>query len=130
MILVMIIASPFGNVLLGKGMKHIGRVTLWPVPALFHTGVVVFTTPTIWFGVACLITFFVAYMLALSWADYSFVQPAASLAYAVIALLSQFILGEHVSLLRWAGIAVICVGVFVVSHTTPNTTRRNTQEQH
>lgn len=130
MILVMIIANPFGNVLLGKGMKHIGRVTLWPAPALLHTGVVVFSTPTIWFGVACLITFFVSYMLALSWADYSFVQPAASLAYAVIALLSQFILGEHVSLKRWAGIAVICVGVFVVSHTSPNTTRNRMREQN
>lgn len=130
MILVMVIAGPFGNVLLGKGMKHIGRVTLWPFPALFHTGIVVFTTPTIWFGVACLITFFVSYMLALTWADYSFVQPAASLSYGVIALLSYFILGEHVSLLRWAGIAVICIGVFVVSHTPPNTTRRRAQERN
>lgn len=130
MILVMIIAGPFGNVLLGKGMKHIGRVILWPPSALLHTAIVVFTTPTIWFGVACLITFFVSYMLALTWADYSFVQPAASLSYGVIALLSFFILGEHVSLLRWAGIAVICIGVFVVSHTPPNTTRRRAQEQN
>ena len=130
MILVMIIAGPFGNVLLGKGMKHLGRVTLWPVPALFHTGIVVFSTPMIWFGIACLITFFISYMLALSWADYSFVQPTASLAYGVVALLSLFILGEHVSLLRWAGIAVICIGVFVVSHTAPNTTRGNVQEEN
>ncbi|HKR28292.1 MAG TPA: hypothetical protein VJS11_12590, partial [Acidobacteriaceae bacterium] len=71
MILVMIIAGPFGNVLLGKGMKHLGPVTLWPLRALFHTGVMVFSTPMIWFGIACLITFFVSYMLALSWADYS-----------------------------------------------------------
>ncbi|HEV2278143.1 MAG TPA: EamA family transporter [Acidobacteriaceae bacterium] len=130
MILVMIIAGPFGNVLLGKGMKHLGRVTLWPVPALFHTGVEVFSTPMIWFGIACLIAFFISYMLALSWADYSFVQPTASLAYGVVALLSLFILGEHVSLLRWAGIAVICIGVFVVSHTAPNTTRGRVQEEN
>lgn len=130
MILVMIVAGPFGNVLLGKGMKHLGPVTLWPLPALFHTGLVVFSTPMIWFGIACLVTFFVSYMLALSWADYSFVQPAASLSYAVIALLSYFLLREHVSLLRWAGIAVICIGVFVVSHTAPNTTRRRPQERN
>lgn len=130
MILVMIVAGPFGNILLGKGMKHIGPLTLWPLPALFHTGVVVFSTPTIWFGIASLIAFFISYMLALSWADYSFVQPAASLAYGVVAVLGYFVLGEHVSLLRWGGIAVICIGVFVVSHTTPNTTRRRPQEQN
>lgn len=124
MILVMVIAGPLGNVLLGKGMKHLGPVVLWPASALLHTGLIVFTTATIWLGIACLITFFVSYMLALSWADYSFVQPAGSLAYAVVAVLGYFMLGEHVSLLRWAGIAVICIGVFVVSHTSPNTTRR------
>lgn len=129
MILVMIIAGPLGNVLLGKGMKHLGPVVLWPASALLHTGLIVFTTPTIWLGIACLITFFVSYMLALSWADYSFVQPAGSLAYAVVAVLGYFMLGEHVSLLRWAGIAVICIGVFVVSHTSPNTTRRRPAER-
>lgn len=129
MILVMIIAGPLGNVLLGKGMKHLGPVVLWPMASLLHTALAVFTTPTIWIGIGFLITFFVSYMLALSWADYSFVQPAASLAYAVVAVLGYFILGEHVSLLRWAGIAVICIGVFVVSHTTPNTTRRKPANQ-
>ena len=83
----------------------------------------------IWLGIASLITFFVSYMLALSWADYSFVQPAASLAYGVVALLGYFLLGEHVSPLRWAGIGVICLGVFVVSHTAPRTTTRPTAER-
>lgn len=129
MILVMIVAGPLGNVLLSKGMKHVGALTLWPAPALLHTGMVVFSTPTIWVGIATLIAFFISYMLALSWADYSFVQPTASLAYGVVALLGYFILGEHVSLLRWAGITVICIGVFVVSHTAPNTTRDRAAEQ-
>ena len=130
MILVMIVAGPFGNVLLGKGMKHIGPVALWPLSALLHTGVKVFSTPTIWLGIASLIAFFISYMLALSWADYSFVQPASSLAYGVVALLGYFVLGERVSPLRWAGIAVICMGVFVVSHTSPRTTARKPAGQN
>lgn len=128
MILVMIVAGPFGNVLLGKGMKQVGPLTFWPLPDLLHVGLRVFSTPMIWLGIASLITFFVSYMLALSWADYSFVQPAASLAYGVVALLGYFMLGEHVSPLRWAGIAVICLGVFVVSHTPPRTTLPMTAE--
>jgi drug/metabolite transporter (DMT)-like permease len=33
-------------------------------------------------------------------------------------------LGEQVSTLRWAGIGVICLGVFVVGRTNPRTTER------
>jgi drug/metabolite transporter (DMT)-like permease len=61
-------------------------------------------------------------MLVLTWADYSYVQPASSVAYAVVALLGYLILGEAISPLRWLGIAVICVGVFVVGRTDPRTT--------
>ncbi len=69
-----------------------------------------------------MLVFFAAYMIVLSWADYSYVQPASSIAYAVVALLAWTWLGEVVPPLRWAGIAVICVGVFLVGHTHPNTT--------
>jgi drug/metabolite transporter (DMT)-like permease len=122
MILVMIVAGPFGNVLLGLGMKHAGPLALWPLPALLHTSCAVFSKPIIWCGVASLITFMVSWMLALSWADYSFVRPASSLAYGIVALLGWLMLGEHVSPLRWAGIAVICLGVVVVGRTVPKTT--------
>jgi drug/metabolite transporter (DMT)-like permease len=124
LIAVMIIAGPLGNVLLSKGMKRIGQFAIWPPIHLLHVALRIFTTGSIWLGIASLIAFFVAYMLALSAADYSFVQPASSLAYGVVALLGYSILGEKVSPLRWAGIAVICLGVFVVGRTNPRTTER------
>ncbi|HSY71553.1 MAG TPA: EamA family transporter [Alloacidobacterium sp.] len=122
LIAVMVIAGPMGNVLLGKGMKHIGKFSVWPPSELFHVGLRIFTTGAIWLGIASLVTFFVAYMLSLSWADYSFVQPASSLAYGMVALLGYWMLGEKVSPLRWVGITVICLGVFVVGRTNPRTT--------
>jgi drug/metabolite transporter (DMT)-like permease len=122
LIAVMVIAGPLGNVLLGKGMKHIGEPAVWPPLQLLYTGMNIFTSVSIWMGIASLTTFFVAYMLVLSWADYSFVQPASSLAYGIVALLGYVMLGERVSPLRWAGIAIICLGVFVVGRTNPRTT--------
>jgi drug/metabolite transporter (DMT)-like permease len=82
----------------------------------------IITSGYIWLGIACLLTFFVAYMLVLTWADYSYVQPASSFSYAVVAMLGYFLLGETVPPLRWIGILVICVGVFIVGHTHPRTT--------
>jgi drug/metabolite transporter (DMT)-like permease len=122
MILIMIIAGPLGNVLLGKGMQSVGTTTIASASDLLHVAGRIFATSAIWLGVASLLTFFVANILVLSWADYSFVQPASSMAYAVVALLSVFVLGESVSPLRWAGIAIICLGVFIVGRTNPRTT--------
>jgi uncharacterized membrane protein len=124
LILVMIIAGPLGNLMLGKGMKSIGTITtkMSSPGELIHILARILSSGTIWLGIACLLTFFVAYMLVLSWADYSYVQPASAIAYAVVALLATLLLGEVVSPLRWAGIAVICLGVFVVGHTNPRTT--------
>jgi len=122
MILIMIIAGPLGNVLLGRGMQSVGATSIASASDLVHVAGRIFTNPSIWMGVASLLTFFVANILVLSWADYSFVQPASSMAYGVVALLSVFILGESVSPLRWTGIAIICFGVFIVGRTHPRTT--------
>jgi drug/metabolite transporter (DMT)-like permease len=119
LILVMVISGPLGNVLLSKGMKQTGSLVWWPPSEALHTVVRVLGTGSIWLGVASLLTFFVANILVLSWADYSFVQPASSVAYGVSALLGYFMLGEPVSPLRWTGIAIICLGVFVVGQTSP-----------
>lgn len=121
LILVMVIANPLGNVLLGKGMKQTGSLQVWPPAEALHTALHVFGTGAVWLGIASLLTFFLANLLVLTWADYSFVMPASSIAYGVSALLAYFMLGEPVSPLRWLGIAVICMGVFVVGQTSPRT---------
>ena len=122
MILIMVLFGPLGNTLLGKGMKSVGSAADWAPAQLPHILLEILTSPYVWLGVGSLLTFFVAYMLILSWADFSFVQPASSVAYLVVALLGYFYLGEKITVLRWAGIAVICLGVLVVGQTPPRTT--------
>jgi len=41
-----------------------------------------------------------------------------------VALLGRFFLHEVVSPLRWAGIALLCLGVLIVGYTPPRTTER------
>jgi uncharacterized membrane protein len=125
LIFLMVIFGPLGNVLLGKGMKRIGTVSIGTTAGVIDLLSRVLTSGTIWLGIGSLITFFVAYMLVLTWADYSYVQPASAAAYGMVALLGHFMLREVVTPTRWAGVILICVGVLVVGHTPPRTTEPN-----
>jgi drug/metabolite transporter (DMT)-like permease len=124
-ILLMVIFGPLGNVLLGRGMKRIGAGRVGTLAQAVDLLSRIFTSGTIWLGIASLITFFVAYMLVLSWADYSYIQPASSVAYAVVALLAHFMLREVVTPTRWIGVLCICSGVLTVGRTPPRTTEPN-----
>jgi drug/metabolite transporter (DMT)-like permease len=121
-ILLMVAFGPLGNVLLGKGMKRIGAVRVTDPASAVHLLARILSSPTIWAGIASLLVFFVAYMLVLSWADYSYVQPASSVSYAMVALLAHYLLREAISPLRWFGVLIICLGVLVVGYTPPRTT--------
>jgi drug/metabolite transporter (DMT)-like permease len=116
---VIVVFAPLGSVLLGKGMKGVGSAANWRLQDFWPVVSRVLWSGYIWLGIASLLTFFVAYMLILSWADYSYVQPSTSLSYATVALLSHFVLGELISPLRWLGVFVICTGVFIVGRTNP-----------
>jgi drug/metabolite transporter (DMT)-like permease len=121
-ILVMVIFAPLGNVLLSKGMKPIGLPASWNLVSVAHVLAQILSAPYIWLGIFSLLVFFVAYMLALNWADYTYVQPASSISYLSLVLFSYVLLGERVSALRFVGILIICAGVLVVGRTHPRTT--------
>jgi uncharacterized membrane protein len=121
----MIVFGPLGDVLLGKGMRSIGamdNLVRANVVQLFFRA---FSTRTIWLGIFSLSIFFVAYILVLSWADFSYVQPASAMSYGLITLLAYFVLHEKITPTRWVGVLLICVGVFVVGDTQPRTTEHN-----
>jgi drug/metabolite transporter (DMT)-like permease len=119
---IMVSVAPLGDMFLGKGMKQVGPIPDAAPAALLDFFFRAFTSETIWLGISLLLAFFVAYLLVLSWADYSYVLPASSISTLVVALLGRFVLHETVRPLRWAGVAMICLGVFVVGHTQPRTT--------
>jgi drug/metabolite transporter (DMT)-like permease len=120
----MVTFGPLGDVFLADGMKKVGALNLRDPVATFQFFARAFSSSTVWLGVILLLAFFISYTLVLSWADFSFVQPASSLSYVIVALLGHFFLREVVSPLRWAGIALLCLGVLVVGYTPPRTTER------
>jgi len=126
LLVLMVFFGSMGDILLSKGMKQIGAVDLWSAAALQSVFLQAFTSGTIWLGIASLLLFLVCDLLVLSWADYSFVSPACATGYAVVPLLGYLLLGETVTAVRWAGVALICVGVALVGVTAPRTTAART----
>lgn len=56
-----------------------------------------------------------AWIAVLTKLDLSVAYPFLALNFVLVALTSRLVLGESVPLLRWLGIAVICVGILVVA---------------
>ncbi|MFP5211790.1 MAG: EamA family transporter [Acidobacteriota bacterium] len=107
-----VIAQAIGNTCLSKGMKEISSAggdfsVMMLVQAM--------QTPIIWVGIVLLVSFFALFAAALSWADLSLVLPATAIGYVFNVFLAHEFLGEAVSPVRWAGTAVIFVGVVLVS---------------
>ena len=121
MVCAMVVCANAGDLMLKRAMMQIGAVELSAF-GLAHAFRMTVTSGTLWVGIFFLCGFMLSYMTVLSWADYSYVQPASSFSYAVTGVLSYLILGEIVSPLRCVGIAVICLGVLVVGQTAPRTT--------
>ena len=121
MVLLMVVCANTGDLMLARGMKQIGNVTI-SVHGLQHALWMTIQNASIWIGICFLIGFTLCYMTAVSWADYSFVMPAGAFGYAIQTMLAIVVLHETVSPKRWIGVTLICAGVLLVGQTKPNTT--------
>ena len=66
-------------------------------------------------GLACYVVSVVLWIVALSRVEVSIAYPMLSIGYVVNAIAAYYLLGEQVTPLRFAGIGVIIVGVFIVA---------------
>jgi drug/metabolite transporter (DMT)-like permease len=100
-----------GDSMLSHGMKQTGAISLHHPQGL----ILAVLNPWVAVGIILLLAFFATYTTALSWADLTYVLPATSLGYVLLALVARFLLHEQVSPLRWLGIALISGGVGFVA---------------
>ena len=103
-----------GNVLLSKGMKQVGEVTSFTIPALFNVLLRGATNPTVIAGVALDALFFVCLLIALSITEVSIVLPLTAVGYLTTAMTAKILLHEDVTGMRWLGIAIVVVGCIIV----------------
>jgi drug/metabolite transporter (DMT)-like permease len=100
-----------GDSMLSHGMKQTGNISLRHLPSV----ILAVLNPWVAVGILFLLAFFASYMNALSWADLTYVLPATSIGYVLLAFVAKFVLHEQVSPMRWLGIALISGGVGFVA---------------
>lgn len=113
-IAVVVLTNTIGTVFLGIGMAE--------MPQFGSTTLLAYTldflmNPWILPGIALLAVWMLAQISMYSWADLSYVLPVTASSYVFIAILSKFVLDEHISPARWVGIVLIAFGVVFVSET-------------
>ena len=100
-----------GNLFLSWGMKTVSvRVGLHPLAY-----VMALASPLVSLGVVLLILWLLMRMVLLSLSDLSYVLPATASGYVVNALLSVFVLKEHIDIYGWAGTILITIGAALVA---------------
>jgi drug/metabolite transporter (DMT)-like permease len=112
-----VFANTFGNLFLAIGMNHMPDFYF---VASLHYLVLLLSNLWLIAGAALLFISMIAQLSLLSWADLTYVLPVTGGGYVLTALLSKFVLHEHVSPFRWAGVALISLGVMLVLETPPH----------
>lgn len=120
-LIVVVTTGPLGAVFLREGMMHAHLQDPWNVHILFRISQIILTNADVWLGIASRIVSGLAFMCMLSWADYSYVNPATSASYVITVLMGALILGEVVPTGRWIGTILICLGVAFIGRTPART---------
>jgi drug/metabolite transporter (DMT)-like permease len=105
--------NALAQIFLRKTMLVAGKLP--PVSKPVELGLHLAGNPWLWGGLACYGFSILMWMAVLSKAEVSTAYPLLSMGYVMAALIGIFFLGETITPLHWAGIAIICIGVFVVA---------------
>lgn len=114
-VLFAIACSTVGDLLLARGMKQVGEVRWTGLRGALGTVFKVLRTPSIPLAVGFMALFFFTWLALLSRADLSLILPMTALTYLLNGLAAKPVLNESVSKQRWLGIAIISLGVVLVT---------------
>ena len=111
-ILVSVLLNCSAQLLIRKGMLVAGEMSM--VSMAHNIGSLV-TNVWLWLAMICYGVSILLWMSVLSKVEVSFAYPFLSIGYVVSAVIGYFFFGERLSVIRIAGIVVICFGVVLIS---------------
>jgi len=104
-----------GQISLKMGMERLGSLDLSGPANITQTAFYVFTAPLVLLGLGFYGLGAVVWLAVLSRLDVSLAYPLLALNFVLVPLLAWLILGEQVPSGRWFGVAIVLVGVTIIS---------------
>ncbi|MBI5699051.1 EamA family transporter [Candidatus Saganbacteria bacterium] len=111
-LVVSVLLAIVGQLLMKQGMNQFGR---FPIAQIIQNVIPMFLNPWVFAGLVAFGISSIFWLAVLSRLPLSLAYPMVSLAYVVVTFASIILFKEHVSLVRWIGVLVICSGVFLIS---------------
>jgi len=109
-----VVAGTLGELCVSRAMKRVGEVHDFRPAAIVKVIGRALRVKWMWIGVGMMTLAFFSLLAVLSVEKVSFVVPVTALSYVAGALGGRFFLGERITLSRWTGIALVCIGVTLV----------------
>ena len=109
-----VVAGTGGELCVSRAMKQTGEVKDFRPGAVAKVLLRALSIKWMWMGVGLMTLAFFSLLAILSIEKVSFVVPVTALSYVAGALGGKFFLGEKISVSRWTGIALVCIGVTLV----------------
>ncbi len=114
LILLGVLLNAAAQLVLKKGMTDIGHFS-FTMENLLPVGLKVALNPFVMLGVLFYVVSLAVWLMVLSRVDVSYAYPMLSVGYIVAALAGKYLFHEPLGLVRWAGIIIICFGVFLIT---------------
>lgn len=115
LVLICVFAGAMGQICWKHGMTSVDKINeiddLLQLETIFN----IFTNKYIILGLVLYGSAFILWLGAMSTLDISFMYPMLSLAYVITAILAFVFIGENITMVRWAGIALVVAGCFLIA---------------
>lgn len=108
-------AAAVGQIFVRQGMQQVGALEHYAPLALMQYFGTAMSNPSVILGTMLNTVFYGLFLAALSWTDLTVVLPLTALEFGMAAILAVVVLNEVVPSLRWAGIALVIMGVILIT---------------
>jgi len=112
-----VLLNALAQLALKQGMRSVGTFSFTKGTAVMQAAFAASMNPFILTGLACYVMSVIVWLMVLSRVEVSYAYPLLSIGYIVTALAGQFLFHENLTLTRWLGIGIICMGVWLITRT-------------
>ena len=111
-----VLLNALAQIALKQGMRVIGPFS-FSVENILPILIKISVNPFIIAGLACYAVSVIVWLMVLSRVEVSFAYPLLSIGYIVTAFAGYLFFNENMGYVRWTGVLIICLGVYLITKT-------------